>query len=86
MDEIELIKSLDRAAQRKPLPRIDVADRVAQSVRYRFPQPLGDRGLIVAAVVASMAAAAAILAAVQIWSAIQDPMGGLFHPLVTVMQ
>ncbi len=82
MDEIEWIRSLDRA--RAHAPRVDVADRVMLVVRSQRHEH--DDVFPFAALLATLAGVAAILMALPMWAAAQDPLAGFADGFQMVLQ
>lgn len=82
-------KQFDRlveAARREPIPQIDVADWVAESIRPRVQPPNGDWTLWVASALA-VAAAVLVMAVASYQGALAtDPLAELVNPGFPVMQ
>jgi hypothetical protein len=82
MNEIEFIQKLDAAAGDGP--PIDVSNQVLR--RIRTERAADSRPMWLAAVISTLAAAAILLITVESYSGLQDPLGDLLSPVVTVFQ
>ena len=85
MDEIEVLKRISAAADGRDGPAVDISARVVRAISVRRsagPGPVGSA----AAGLALLAAAAAVVVALQLWDAATDPFGHLVGSLVVVMQ
>jgi hypothetical protein len=84
MNEVEWLKSLDRAAA---TPRVvDVTPGVMQAVRSRSISQDNDRVFPVAAVVAAVVGAAAVALVAPSWFAPSDPFAEFGEPLDLVLR
>jgi hypothetical protein len=82
MDEMKWIKGLD--ANEPAGEPVDVASWVVRDLRaMRAPE---ERVLGIAAWIGTAAAVLAIVAGVQAWSALQDPLGNLVSSFTMVLQ
>ncbi|MFZ5830172.1 MAG: hypothetical protein ACOY3P_08790 [Planctomycetota bacterium] len=86
MDELQRFAELAARAREESPPPIDVRDRVLATIAAPRPRSGIDQPLAVCSVVSALAASIAAVMAVEMWSALTDPMTGLFDTLTLVMQ
>jgi hypothetical protein len=73
-------------ARREPVPAVDVADRVVESLRVRPRAPSLDWAMVLACAV-SVAAAILVMAFASHEGVLQaDPLADLFQPMIPVLQ
>ena len=84
MNEVEWLKSLDRAEPAPPM--IDVTRGVMQAVRSRSMARDDDSVFPFAAAVAAIVGAAAVAAVAPAWFALSDPFAGFGEALNLVLR
>jgi hypothetical protein len=88
MDAWETVERLAASARLEKPPRIDVTERVMQSLRARRPQRqrLPDTPLLGFSAISFASAVIVGLFAVQAWLSMHDPMVHLFDTVAMVMK
>ena len=71
MNELQILRNLAAAADRKPVPFVDVAERALRSVASQSLQP---RRLWPVVLAVAAASAAMLLLALHGWAEFSDPM------------
>ena len=79
-------ETLVQQARREPLPPVDVAERVVQSLESRVPPRAADWPLWWVTALSVTAAAVVLIVATQqgVWC--DDPLANWLRPLILVMQ
>lgn len=86
MNELERFERLASQARGDPVPPIDVAARVVRDLRSGVSRGEPSGPLWVLSGLSVVAALIVSAVAIESWSALTDPLAGLFYPLTMVMQ